>query len=54
MDFICVILQVQGDGTYHLWIAESPNAVEFYMDPLIYGFVRCVDLKVGIDKSIAP
>ena len=35
VDFICVLFQVQGDGTYQLWIDESSDAVDFFMDPLI-------------------
>ena len=47
MKFICAIFQVK-DGSASLIFDETPNAID------LYGFVLCVDIKVGIDGVIAP
>ena len=48
MNFTCVILQVQDDGRYPLGIGGTLDAIDFFIVPLLYGFLLCVDIKIGI------
>ena len=52
MDFICVILQVQGDGAYPLGIDDPTMPLVFYRPPFLE-FALCVEIKVGIDGVIS-
>ena len=48
LNFTCVVLQVQDDSIYTLGIGYPPNAIDFCIVPLLYGFLLCLDLKKGI------
>ena len=53
MDFTFVVLQVQGNVDYPMGLDYSLGEVDCIV-PLIYGFILCVDLIVGILGMIAP
>ena len=49
MKFTCVVFQVQDDCAYPIGIDDSINAIDLCVLPLFYGFVLCVELKIGFD-----
>ena len=48
MEFTCVLFLVQDDGTYSIGLDDSPDTIDLCIIPPFYGFVLCVELKVGV------
>ena len=48
-----VVFQVQDGGAYPLGLSDPPNAIGLYVVPFFWGFILCVELKIGVDIVIA-
>ena len=49
----CVVFQVQDKGAYLLGIDDPPDIIYLCIVPFFWGFVLCVELKIGVYRVSA-